>query len=183
MGRRTAALLLGVVLVLTGFPAGPPDAAAATRCTVTGTTVPTVIDVTSKGTYATVRGCRRQADGIYVQVLGRLPGRGRLQGRRQRGERAGGRRHDRHRSVLAAQRFGALADLGLARPWTVVTANHVWVDDSRPGYNVGRVPYRGSGIFRHVGTGGATAGCVSVSASTLVTLLRWQGSTARIVTR
>jgi hypothetical protein len=129
MGRRTAALLLGAVLVLTGFPAGPPDAAAATRCTVTGTTVPTVIDVTSTGTYATVRGCV------------------------------------------------------LARPWTVVTANHVWVDDNRSaydntmqpapangrwtsaeklldrpaydysqviGYNEARVPYRGSGIFRHV---------------------------------
>ena len=35
------------------------------------------------------------------------------------------------------------------------------------------VPYRGAGIFLHVDTGRATAGCVSVSASAMVTLLRW----------
>jgi L,D-peptidoglycan transpeptidase YkuD (ErfK/YbiS/YcfS/YnhG family) len=51
------------------------------------------------------------------------------------------------------------------------------------GYNEARVPGAGSAIFLHVGTGGATAGCVSVSTSTLVTLLRWEGSTAQIVIR
>jgi L,D-peptidoglycan transpeptidase YkuD (ErfK/YbiS/YcfS/YnhG family) len=34
-----------------------------------------------------------------------------------------------------------------------------------------------------VGTGGATAGCVSVSAQALVALLRWEGSSAQIVIR
>lgn len=41
------------------------------------------------------------------------------------------------------------------------------------GYNTAREPYRGSAIFFHVGMGGATAGCVSVSASRVVALLRW----------
>ena len=40
-------------------------------------------------------------------------------------------------------------------------------------YNTARVPGLGSAIFLHVGTGGATAGCVSLPASQLVALLRW----------
>lgn len=41
------------------------------------------------------------------------------------------------------------------------------------GYNPGRVPGRGSAIFLHVGTGGATAGCVSLPAGRLLRVLRW----------
>jgi len=40
-------------------------------------------------------------------------------------------------------------------------------------YNTARVPGLGSAIFLHVGTGGATAGCVSLPASQLVQVLRW----------
>jgi len=40
-------------------------------------------------------------------------------------------------------------------------------------YNTARVPGLGSAIFLHVGTGGATAGCVSLPASQVVALLRW----------
>jgi L,D-peptidoglycan transpeptidase YkuD (ErfK/YbiS/YcfS/YnhG family) len=40
-------------------------------------------------------------------------------------------------------------------------------------YNTARVPGLGSGIFLHVGTGGPTAGCVSLSATQLVKILRW----------
>jgi L,D-peptidoglycan transpeptidase YkuD (ErfK/YbiS/YcfS/YnhG family) len=41
-------------------------------------------------------------------------------------------------------------------------------------YNTGPVvPGRGSGVFLHYDTGGTTAGCVSVAANALVTLLRW----------
>ena len=40
-------------------------------------------------------------------------------------------------------------------------------------YNTARVPGLGSAIFLHVGTGGATAGCVSLPASQLLKLLRW----------
>jgi L,D-peptidoglycan transpeptidase YkuD (ErfK/YbiS/YcfS/YnhG family) len=40
-------------------------------------------------------------------------------------------------------------------------------------YNTARVPGRGSAIFLHVGTGSATAGCVSLPASELLRVLRW----------
>jgi L,D-peptidoglycan transpeptidase YkuD (ErfK/YbiS/YcfS/YnhG family) len=40
-------------------------------------------------------------------------------------------------------------------------------------YNTARVPGRGSAIFLHVGTGTATAGCVSLPRAELVRLLRW----------
>ncbi len=40
-------------------------------------------------------------------------------------------------------------------------------------YNTARVPGAGSAIFLHVGTGSATAGCVSLPASELVSILRW----------
>jgi len=40
-------------------------------------------------------------------------------------------------------------------------------------YNVARVPGRGSAIFLHVGTGTATAGCVSLPQRELLAILRW----------
>jgi L,D-peptidoglycan transpeptidase YkuD (ErfK/YbiS/YcfS/YnhG family) len=40
-------------------------------------------------------------------------------------------------------------------------------------YNTSRVPGRGSAIFLHVGTGTATAGCVSLPRAELIKLLRW----------
>jgi L,D-peptidoglycan transpeptidase YkuD (ErfK/YbiS/YcfS/YnhG family) len=40
-------------------------------------------------------------------------------------------------------------------------------------YNTARKPGLGSAIFLHVGTGSATAGCVSLPASELVKVLRW----------
>lgn len=216
MRRLTLAVTAGLALLLTGFPAGLPDADAATRCTVTGTTVPKVIDVTSNGSYATVRGCARQADGTYVQVLGPFPGRVGYNGVVSAASKREGDGKTPAGRFWLRNGFGALANPGLARPWTVVGANHVWVDDSRSayyntmqlapangrwtsaenllnrpaydyaqviGYNEARVPGAGSAIFLHVGTGGATAGCVSVSKTTLVTLLRWEGSTAQIVIR
>lgn len=216
MRRLALALTAGLALLLTGFPAGLPGAAAATRCNVSGTTVPKVIDVTSSGTYATVRGCQRQVDGTYVQVLGPYSGRVGYNGVVSAASKREGDGRTPAGRYWLRNGFGALGNPGLARPWTVVTANHFWVDDSRStlyntmqlgpanghwtsaekllnrpaydyaqviGYNEARVPGAGSGIFLHVGTGGATAGCVSVSASVLVTLLRWEGSTAQIVIR
>jgi L,D-peptidoglycan transpeptidase YkuD (ErfK/YbiS/YcfS/YnhG family) len=41
------------------------------------------------------------------------------------------------------------------------------------GYNMAREPYKGSAIFFHVGTGGPTAGCVSVPTSRILPILRW----------
>lgn len=40
-------------------------------------------------------------------------------------------------------------------------------------YNPARVPGLGSAIFLHVGTGSATAGCVSLPADRLLKILRW----------
>jgi L,D-peptidoglycan transpeptidase YkuD (ErfK/YbiS/YcfS/YnhG family) len=40
-------------------------------------------------------------------------------------------------------------------------------------YNPARTPGLGSAIFLHVATGGATAGCVSLPAAELLTVLRW----------
>jgi L,D-peptidoglycan transpeptidase YkuD (ErfK/YbiS/YcfS/YnhG family) len=40
-------------------------------------------------------------------------------------------------------------------------------------YNVARVPGLGSAIFLHVGTGSATAGCVSLPPHELLAILRW----------
>lgn len=41
------------------------------------------------------------------------------------------------------------------------------------GYNTARTPGLGSAIFLHVGTGTATAGCVSLPGAELVRVLRW----------
>jgi L,D-peptidoglycan transpeptidase YkuD (ErfK/YbiS/YcfS/YnhG family) len=41
------------------------------------------------------------------------------------------------------------------------------------GYNTARVPGLGSAIFLHVGTGSATAGCVSLPRPRLIRVLRW----------
>jgi L,D-peptidoglycan transpeptidase YkuD (ErfK/YbiS/YcfS/YnhG family) len=40
-------------------------------------------------------------------------------------------------------------------------------------YNLMAVPRKGSGIFLHRGTGGATAGCVSLGETDLLRVLRW----------
>jgi len=40
-------------------------------------------------------------------------------------------------------------------------------------YNTTRIPGRGSAIFLHVGTGSATAGCVSLPRAELIKVLRW----------
>jgi L,D-peptidoglycan transpeptidase YkuD (ErfK/YbiS/YcfS/YnhG family) len=41
------------------------------------------------------------------------------------------------------------------------------------GYNLARVPGAGSAIFLHVGNGQATAGCVSLPQSQLLSVIRW----------
>lgn len=213
MRRLTVALTIGAALLLTGFPSGVPDAAAATRCDVRGATAPRVIDVTSSGTYATVRGCQRRTDGTYLQVLGPYSGRVGYNGVVSAAAKREGDGRTPAGLYALHDGFGALPNPGLARRWTVATSRHVWVDDSRsayyntmqldpargrwtsaekllnrPAYDYAQViaynraatPYKGSAIFLHVGTGGATAGCVSVSAASLVALLRWQGSSTQI---
>jgi len=46
-------------------------------------------------------------------------------------------------------------------------------------YNTARTPGLGSAIFLHVGTGGPTAGCVSLPASQLLAVLRWLKPSAK----
>src|SRR5215470_12553198 len=46
------------------------------------------------------------------------------------------------------------------------------------GYNTARTPGLGSAIFLHVGSGGATAGCVSLPTAKLLAVLRWLQSPA-----
>jgi L,D-peptidoglycan transpeptidase YkuD (ErfK/YbiS/YcfS/YnhG family) len=46
-------------------------------------------------------------------------------------------------------------------------------------YNAARTPGLGSAIFLHVGTGTATAGCVSLPIGRLRTILRWLRPGAR----
>jgi L,D-peptidoglycan transpeptidase YkuD (ErfK/YbiS/YcfS/YnhG family) len=41
------------------------------------------------------------------------------------------------------------------------------------GYNLDRIPYRGSAIFLHVDDGSSTAGCVAISRHRVVKVLRW----------
>lgn len=52
-------------------------------------------------------------------------------------------------------------------------------------YNAARVPGLGSAIFLHVGTGSATAGCVSLPRRELLSILRWlrPGKSPRITIR
>jgi L,D-peptidoglycan transpeptidase YkuD (ErfK/YbiS/YcfS/YnhG family) len=175
-----------------------------------------VIEVVSNGSYATVRGCQRQADGSYTQALGPYSGRVGYNGVVSAASKREGDGRTPAGVYWLRNGFGALGNPGLARPWTVVGANHVWVDDSRSAYyntmqlgpangrwahaekllnrpaydyaqavayNDARVPYAGSAIFLHVSTGGATAGCVSVPATALVSLFRWEGTYAQIVIR
>jgi L,D-peptidoglycan transpeptidase YkuD (ErfK/YbiS/YcfS/YnhG family) len=194
-------------------PELPEAEAAAVRCDVRGATAARVIDVTSRGSYATVRGCQRQADGSYVQGVGPFPGRVGYNGVVPAASKREGDGRTPAGVYGMRSGFGALPNPGLARNWTVVDANDFWVDDSasayynthqrgpangrwtsaekllnRPAYdyaqviayNEARIRGRGSAIFLHVGTGGATAGCVSLYAPHLVALMRWQGSSAQI---
>jgi L,D-peptidoglycan transpeptidase YkuD (ErfK/YbiS/YcfS/YnhG family) len=47
-------------------------------------------------------------------------------------------------------------------------------------YNQKRIPGRGSAIFLHVGTGGPTAGCVSLSSDELRAVMKWESTGAVI---
>jgi L,D-peptidoglycan transpeptidase YkuD (ErfK/YbiS/YcfS/YnhG family) len=169
-----------------------------------GVTAPQVVTVTSSGSSATVRACRRAGSG-YLLELGPYAG------------------HVGRNGVSAAKRegdlrtpagvfplrggFGAQPDPGLRLGWFQVDSRDVWVDDAGSslynthqrtpvegrwdsaeallntpaysyaqviGYNEERTPGRGSAIFLHVDTGGGTAGCVSLPTGALLAVLRWE---------
>jgi L,D-peptidoglycan transpeptidase YkuD (ErfK/YbiS/YcfS/YnhG family) len=163
-----------------------------------------VVLVTSAGSSATVRACRRTSSG-YVRELGPYYGHVGRNGVSW-SKREGDLKTPAGTYPLRGG-FGARANPGLAQGWFRVDANDVWVDDSasslynthqrKPvsgrwdsaenllntpaysyaqviGYNEARTPGKGSAIFFHVDTGGGTAGCVSLPASSLLAVLRWE---------
>ena len=160
--------------------------------------------MTSSGSSATVRACRRTATG-YVVELGPYYGHVGRNGVSW-SKREGDLKTPAGTFPLRGG-FGARANPGLAQGWFRVDSNDVWVDDSQSslynthqrkpvdgrwdsaenllntpaynyaqviGYNESRTPGKGSAIFFHVDTGGGTAGCVSLPTSALLAVLRWE---------
>ena len=186
----------------TSKPTSKPKAAT---CTVpAGTRAAQVVLVTSSGSSATVRACRRTSSG-YVRDLGPFYGHVGRNGVSWT-KREGDLRTPAGTYPLRGG-FGARANPGLAQGWFRVDSNDVWVDDSQSslynthqrkpasgrwdsaenllntpaynyaqviGYNESRTPGKGSAIFFHVDTGGGTAGCVSLPTSSLLAVLRWE---------
>ncbi|KRF29079.1 L,D-transpeptidase [Phycicoccus sp. Soil802] len=167
-----------------------------------------VVLVTSSGSSAAVRACRRTATG-YVRELGPFYGHVGRNGVSW-SKREGDLKTPAGTYPLRGG-FGARANPGLAQGWFRVDSNDVWVDDSQSslynthqrkpvsgrwdsaenllntpaynyaqviGYNESRTPGKGSAIFFHVDTGGGTAGCVSLPTSALLAVLRWERSGA-----
>lgn len=185
-------------------PKPSPTPAAATCQVPSGVTASQVVLVTSAGSSATVRACRRSG-GRYLLSLGPYSG------------------HVGRNGVSSAKRegdlrtpvgtfplrggFGVRANPGLAMGWFRVDSQDVWVDDSGSslynthqrtptngrwdsaeellnspaydyaqvvGYNESRTPGRGSAIFFHVDLGHGTAGCISLPAGPLLAVMQWE---------
>ena len=186
-----------------------PKPVAVPRCAVpSGVRAAQVVLVTSSGSRATVRACRRTSNG-YVRDLGPYYGHVGRNGVSW-SKREGDLRTPAGTFPLRGG-FGARPDPGLPQGWFGVDASDVWVDDSasslynthqrKPangrwtsaedllntpaynyaqviGYNEARTPGKGSAIFFHVDTGGGTAGCVSLPTSALLAVMRWERSGA-----
>jgi L,D-peptidoglycan transpeptidase YkuD (ErfK/YbiS/YcfS/YnhG family) len=190
----------------TSRPTPKPSAKpVAATCTVpSGTRAPQVVLVTSSGSSATVRACRRTASG-YVRDLGPFYGHVGRNGVSW-SKREGDLKTPAGTYPLRGG-FGARANPGLVQGWFRVDSSDVWVDDSQSslynthqrkpasgrwdsaenllntpaynyaqvvGYNESRTPGKGSAIFFHVDTGGGTAGCISLPTSSLLAVLRWE---------
>ncbi|WP_345500894.1 L,D-transpeptidase family protein [Pedococcus ginsenosidimutans] len=185
-------------------PRPSPTPSAATCQVPAGVSAAQVVLVTSSGSSATVRACRRSG-GRYLLSLGPYAG------------------HVGRNGVSSAKRegdlrtpigtfplrggFGVRADPGLAMGWFRVDSRDVWVDDSGSslynthqrtpadgrwssaeellnspaydyaqvvGYNESRTPGRGSAIFFHVDLGHGTAGCISLPAGPLLAVMQWE---------
>ena len=187
----------------------PTSKTTAATCKVpSGVRAAQVVLVTSSGSSATVRACRRTSSG-YVRDLGPFYGHVGRNGVSW-SKREGDLKTPAGTYPLRGG-FGARANPGLAQGWFRVDGNDVWVDDSQSslynthqrkpvsgrwdsaenllntpaynyaqviGYNESRTPGKGSAIFFHVDTGGGTAGCVSLPTSALLAVLRWERSGA-----
>ena len=185
-------------------PKPSPKPAAATCKVPSGIKAAQVVLVTSSGSSATVRACRRTSSG-YVRDLGPYYGHVGRNGVSW-SKREGDLKTPAGTYPLRGG-FGARANPGLPQGWFRVDANDVWVDDSQSslynthqrkpvsgrwdsaenllntpgvhyaqviGYNESRTPGKGSAIFFHVDTGGGTAGCVSLPTSSLLAVMRWE---------
>ncbi|WP_457256164.1 L,D-transpeptidase family protein [Pedococcus sp. P5_B7] len=187
----------------------PTSKPTGATCTVpSGVRAAQVVLVTSSGSSATVRACRRTSSG-YVRDLGPFYGHVGRNGVSW-SKREGDLKTPAGTYPLRGG-FGARANPGLAQGWFRVDSNDVWVDDSQSslynthqrkpvsgrwdsaenllntpaynyaqviGYNESRTPGKGSAIFFHVDTGGGTAGCVSLPTSSLLAVLQWERSGA-----
>ena len=185
--------------------AKPTSKPAPPTCRVpSGVRAAQVVLVTSSGSSATVRACRRTTSG-YLRELGPYSGHVGRNGVSW-SKREGDLKTPAGTYPLRGG-FGVRANPGLAQGWFRVDSNDVWVDDSgstlynthqrKPvsgrwdsaenllntpaynyaqviGYNESRTPGKGSAIFFHVDTGGGTAGCVSLPSSALLAVLRWE---------
>lgn len=183
----------------------PSPAPSAATCQVpVGVTAPQVVLVTSSGSSAKVRACRRSGS-RYLLSLGPYAG------HVGRNGVSSAKREGDLRTPVGTFRlrggFGVRADPGLAMGWFRVDSRDVWVDDSGSslynthqrtpadgrwgsaeellnspaydyaqvvGYNEARTPGRGSAIFFHVDLGHGTAGCVSVPAGALLAVMQWE---------
>jgi L,D-peptidoglycan transpeptidase YkuD (ErfK/YbiS/YcfS/YnhG family) len=181
-----------------------PKPAAATCAVPSGVRAAQVVLVTSSGSRATVRACRRTSTG-YLRDLGPFYGHVGRNGVSW-SKREGDLKTPAGTYPLRGG-FGARSNPGLPQGWFRVDANDVWVDDSQSslynthqrkpvsgrwdsaenllntpaynyaqviGYNESRTPGKGSAIFLHVDTGGGTAGCVSLPTSSLLAVMRWE---------
>ena len=178
-----------------------------------GTSATQVVLVTSTGSSATVRACRR-SNGRYLLEHGPFYGHVGRNGVTW-SKREGDLRTPAGTFPLRGG-FGARPNPGLAQGWFAVGSADVWVDDPasslynthqrKPangrwtsaedllntpaynyaqvvGYNEARTPGKGSAIFFHVDTGRGTAGCVSLPTSALLAVLRWERPGAVMVIR
>lgn len=189
-------------------PKPGPKPRAASCAVPSGVRAAQVVLVSSSGSSATVRACRRTSSG-YVRDLGPFYGHVGLNGVSW-SKREGDLKTPAGTYPLRGG-FGARANPGLPQGWFRVDSSDVWVDDSRSslynthqrkpasgrwgsaeallktpaynyaqviGYNESRTPGKGSAIFFHVDTGRGTAGCVSLPTSSLLAVMRWERSGA-----
>jgi L,D-peptidoglycan transpeptidase YkuD (ErfK/YbiS/YcfS/YnhG family) len=188
-----ARIIVGAVVALlagVGLFALPQASAATTG----PAQVVTVKATGSTSTYATVEAWSRTSTGVYRRVAGPWTARTGKNGVGPTYEGAG-------RTPVGSWPFGTAFSVGSTNPGTTlpffkVDINDVWAGDVQSpttynrhvrcapntcpfraidlGYNRNPIAVgKGSAFFLHVGTGGPTAGCVSLPASQVLWLMRW----------
>jgi L,D-peptidoglycan transpeptidase YkuD (ErfK/YbiS/YcfS/YnhG family) len=201
IGPALLALVIAGAGVLAGGPAGPEVAEATPAAT--SSQVIAVASPTAGSSYATLTAWQRNSNGSWTAVVGPIAARvgskgigsaregsrltpagtfaldqafGRLANPGTRlpyfttdrydwwDENPASRTYNLHvrRSTSPGGASENLYNAGTAYNYAVNFA-----------YNPTRIPGKGSAFFLHVGTGSATAGCVSIDQASLRTILRW----------